>query len=96
MIDPFSRTLAAPISSQRHYFSVCHRIGTNFTATAKGFFIDTETRTIKYKDVNDTGTKLDIVGLDDMEPANEKEEYESVMNPGKVDKKKVIARKVSY
>lgn len=61
VIDPFSRTLAAPISSQRHYFSVCHRIGTNFTHSAKGFYIDTETRNIRYKDVNDTGTKLDIV-----------------------------------
>lgn len=61
VIDPFSRTLAAPISSQRHYFSVCHRIGTSFTQSAKGFYIDPDTRTIKYKDVNDTGTKLDIV-----------------------------------
>ena len=79
VIDPFSRTLAAPISSQRHYFSVCHRIGTNFTGSAKGFYIDTETRIIKYKDVNDTGTKLDIVGSNDADPATEQEEYEGVM-----------------
>ena len=71
VIDPFSRTLAAPISSQRHYFSVCHRIGTNFTHSAKGFYIDPDTRTIKYKDVNDTGTKLDIVNHNDVEPASE-------------------------
>lgn len=70
VIDPFSRTLAAPISSQRHYFSVCHRIGTNFTSTAKGFYIDTDTRIIKYKDVNDTGTKLDIVNENDVSPAD--------------------------
>lgn len=81
VIDPFSRTLAAPISSQRHYFSVCHRIGTNFTNSAKGFFIDTDTRNIKYKDVNDTGTKLDIIGFNDVEPANEQEEYQAIMMP---------------
>ena len=89
VIDPFSRTLAAPISSQRHYFSVSHRIGTNFTPSGKGFFIDTETRNIKYKDVNDTGTKLDIVNPDDVEPADEKEEYDNYMNPGSVDKRRV-------
>ncbi len=96
VIDPFSRTLAAPISSQRHYFSVCHRIGTNFTPSGKGFFIDTDTRNIKYKDVNDTGTKLDIVNADDVEPADEREEYESLMNPKNADKRRVQARKVSY
>lgn len=96
VIDPFSRTLAAPISSQRHYFSVCHRIGTNFTPSGKGFYIDTDTRTIKYKDVNDTGTKLDIVGIDDVEPASESEEYDSLMNPKNADKKRVQARKISY
>ena len=96
VIDPFSRTLAAPISSQRHYFSVCHRIGTNFTPSGKGFFIDTDTRNIKYKDVNDTGTKLDIVSSDDVEPADEREEYESLMNPKGADKRRVQARKISY
>lgn len=96
VIDPFSRTLAAPISSQRHYFSVCHRIGTSFTQSAKGFYIDPDTRTIKYKDINDTGTKLDIISETDVEPADEKEEYDAIMNPAKADKRKIIARKVSY
>lgn len=96
VIDPFSRTLAAPISSQRHYFSVCHRIGTNFTPSGKGFYIDTDVRSIKYKDVNDTGTKLDIVGNEDVEPADEREEYEAIMNPKAADKRRVQARKVSY
>lgn len=96
VIDPFSRTLAAPISSQRHYFSVSHRIGTNFTPSGKGFFIDTETRNIKYKDVNDTGTKLDIVNPDDVEPADEKEEYDNYMSPGSVDKRRVQSRRMSY
>ncbi len=89
VIDPFSRTLAAPISSQRHYFSVCHRIGTNFSPSGKGFYIDTDTRNIKYKDVNDTGTKLDIVSNEDVEPADEKEEYENVVNPKTGDKKRI-------
>ena len=75
---------------------MCHRIGTNFTPSGKGFYIDSDTRTIKYKDVNDTGTKLDIVGNDDVEPADESEEYESLMNPKNADKKRVQARKVSY
>lgn len=96
VIDPFSRTLAAPISSQRHYFSVCHRIGTNFTPSGKGFFIDTDTRNIKYKDVNDTGTKLDIVDAEAVEPANAQEEYESIISPGSVDKKRVQSRRTSY
>ena len=96
VIDPFSRTLAAPISSQRHYFGVCHRIGTNLTATAKGFYIDCETRHIKFKDVNDTGTKLEIVGLRDVEPADEQEEYYFVLNPAAGDPRRIKARKVSY
>jgi hypothetical protein len=68
---------------------VCHRIGTNFTATGKGFYIDTDTRVIKYKDVSDTGTKLDIVGNNDVDPADEFEEYESIMNPATADKKRI-------
>jgi dynein heavy chain, axonemal len=96
VIDPFSRTLAAPISSQRHYFSVCHRIGTNFTPSGKGFFIDTDTRNIKYKDVNDTGTKLDIINNDDVEPADEREEYKAIMHPDEADRRRVQARRVSY
>lgn len=61
VIDPFSRTLAAPVSSQRHYLSVSHRIGTNFTPTGKGYYIDVDTRSVRYKNINDSGTKLDIV-----------------------------------
>ena len=60
VIDPFSRTLAAPVSSQRHYLSVSHKIGTNYTPSGKGFYIDIETRVVRYKDINETGTKLDI------------------------------------
>ncbi len=75
---------------------MCHRIGTNFTPSGKGFYIDTDVRSIKYKDVNDTGTKLDIVGSEDVEPADEREEYEALMNPKGADKRRVQARKISY
>jgi dynein heavy chain len=79
VIDPFSRTLAAPVSSQRHYLSVCHRIGTNYTPTAKGFYIDTDLRIVRYKDVDgEKDTKLEIFNENDIEPADEQEEYESV------------------
>lgn len=96
MIDPFSRTLAAPVSSQRHYLSVCHRIGTNFTPTAKGFYIDTDVRVVKYKDLNDNCTKLDIVTDNEVEPADEAEEYESILHPSHCDPRRINARKESF
>lgn len=96
VIDPFSRTLAAPISSQRHYFGVCHRIGTNLTPTAKGFFIDSDTRNIKFKDVNDTGTKLEIVGARDVEPADEQEAYECALDSSVADPRRIKAREISF
>lgn len=79
VIDPFSRTLAAPVSSQKHYLSVSHKIGTNFTPTAKGFYIDVEFRNVRYKDISDTGTKLDIVSDNDIQPADDIEEYEACL-----------------
>lgn len=96
VIDPFSRTLAAPVSSQRHYLSVSHKIGTNYTPTGKGFYIDIETRVVRYKDVNETGTKLDIVKEGEAEPADEAEEYDAVMHPQHADPHRVNARRVSY
>jgi dynein heavy chain len=96
VIDPFSRTLAAPVSSQRHYLSVCHRIGTNYTQSAKGFYIDVDFRNVRYKDIHDTGTKLDIVNENDIAPADEQEEYEAVMFPGTADPRRIKARRVSY
>jgi dynein heavy chain len=96
VIDPFSRTLAAPVSSQRHYLSVCHRIGTNYTPTAKGFYIDTDVRVVKYKDISDTGTKLDIISEHDAEPADELEEYDAVMQPANADPRRIQARRESF
>lgn len=87
VIDAFSRTLAAPISSEKHYFSVCHKIGTNFSPNSKGFYIDSEARIIKFKSMNEGGHKLDIVGSNQdgimtmVEPADEQEEYEALIYP---------------
>jgi hypothetical protein len=61
--------------------SVSHKIGTNYTPSGKGFYIDIETRVVRYKNINETGTKLDIVKEGQVEPADEAEEYDSVMNP---------------
>ncbi len=91
VIDPFSRTLAAPISSQRHYFSICHRIGTSFTPTSKGFYIDSETRMIRYKNLNQSDTKLNIISDTAIEPATEQEEYDGLMNPALIDPSKIDA-----
>jgi dynein heavy chain, axonemal len=96
VIDPFSRTLAAPVSAQRHYLQVCHRIGTNYTPTAKGFYIDTDVRTAKFKDVSEPGCKLDIVNENQVEPADEAEEYESILHPTNCDPRRIAARKTSY
>lgn len=102
VIDAFSRTLAAPISSERHYFSVCHKVGTNFTPTSKGFYIDSEARIIKFKRMDNSSTKLDIVGngadniFSMVEPATEQEEYEALIYPQNADKKRITARKISY
>lgn len=95
VIDAFSRTLAAPISSERHYFSVCHKIGTNFTPSAKGFFIDTDSRVIKYKAMEGGDSKMDVLGQSNdqtaslVEPADEQEEYEALLYPQNADKRRI-------
>ena len=100
VIDPFSRTLAAPISSEKHYFSVCHKIGTNFTPTTKGLYVDSKTRTVRFKPMGEkSGTKLDSAGSGGaaaVEPADEQEEYEALIYPQNADPKRIKARKVSY
>jgi len=95
VIDAFSRTLAAPISSERHYFSVCHKIGTNFTPSSKGFYIDSEARIIKFKAMEGGDSKLNIVGgansgiIEMSEPADEQEEYEALLYPQNADKRRI-------
>ena len=75
---------------------MCHRIGTNYTPTAKGFYIDTDVRVVKYKDISDTGTKLDIISEHDAEPADELEEYDAVMQPANADPRRIQARRESF
>lgn len=96
VIDPFSRTLAAPISSLRHYLSVSHRIGTNYTPSSKGYYIDVDHRTIKYKNLYGK-TKLFLTSDKEiLEPADEMEEYQSLQDKDSVDPMRIKARKDSY
>jgi hypothetical protein len=76
--------------------SVCHKVGTNYTPTAKGFYVDPDLRIVRYKDVNEGATKLEIVSQNDIEPADEAEEYEAILHPSKADARRIIARKSSY
>ena len=96
VIDPFSRTLAAPISSLRHYLSVSHRIGTNYTPSSKGYYIDIDNRTIKYKNIFGKTKPFLSTEKEILEPANENEEYEGIMNPEIAEIERIQARKDSY
>ena len=96
VIDPFSRTLAAPISSLRHYLSVSHRIGTNYTPGSKGYYIDIDHRSIKYKNLFGNSKMFLSSENEIIEPADELEEYESLMKPDTQDEERVEARKHSY
>ena len=48
VIDIFSRTLAAPISSLKTYIPPSARIASNYTPSAKSLIIDAEFRTIRF------------------------------------------------
>ena len=96
VIDPFSRTLAAPISSLKHYLSVSHRIGTNYTQSSKGYYIDIDHRTIKYKNLFGKEKLFLSSEKEIIEPADEMEEYESLMSPETSDYERIEARKASY
>lgn len=76
--------------------SVSHKIGTNYTPTGKGFYIDIETRVVRYKDLSEVGTKLDIVQDGEVQPADEAEEYDGYMNPQNADARRINARRVSF
>lgn len=101
VIDAFSRTLAAPITGEKGYFSVCHKIATNFSPQSRGFYIDTRDRVVKFKKLDLGKHKLNLVnnsqdGLQMVKPATEQEEYEALIYPQNADKRKIQARKVSY
>jgi len=96
VLDQFSRTIAAPITSQKHYFSVCHKIGTHYTTSSRGLYIDPESRIVKYKTIEDGGTKLNIMSQGYVEPATEEEEYRALTYGDASVKHKVDSRKRAY
>jgi dynein heavy chain len=77
VIDAFSRTLAAPISNEKEYFPVSHKLGTNFSQETKGLYIDIEARAVRFKKMGQGQPNLNIVGdssitkYADVEPASE-------------------------
>ena len=95
-IDPFSRTLAAPVTSVKNYLPMSHKIGTNYTLTSKGLYVDVEKCVVRYKDVNDQGTKLDMYDEAAVQPASEAEELAFIKNPTHGDPKRIKVRKDSY
>ena len=96
VIDPFSRTLSAPITSMRTYLSVSHRIGTNYSPASKGYYVDVDHRMIKYKSIFSKNKPFLSSEKETVELASEQEEYEGLMNPDNADSDKIQARKDSY
>jgi len=96
VLDQFSRTIAAPITSQKHYFSVCHKIGTHYTLSSRGLYIDPDTRMVKFKTIEDDTTKLNMMARTYVEPSTEEEEYMAVVHNDSALRYKVEARKRAY
>ena len=97
VIDPFSRTGAAPINSEKSYLSYVHRIGAHYTPSSRGLFIDPDMRIIKYQLVEDaSGAKLNMMAKGFVEPCTEEEEYESIVNRDQSYSTRIQARKKSY
>lgn len=48
ILDKFSRTLAAPICSQKYNLSVSNRIGNKYTKSAEKLYLDPQTKQIMY------------------------------------------------
>ena len=96
VLDQFSRTVAAPITSQKHYFSVCHKVASHYTMSSRGLYVDPESRQVKYKLIEDDGTKLNMMARSYVEPATEEEEYLAATKGEPELKYKVDARKRAY
>ena len=76
VIDLYARTIAAPITSQRHFFPLPHKIGTHYTFTSRGLYISSESGQVRFKVMDDkTAIKLNMMALTYIEPASENEEY---------------------
>lgn len=80
VIDAFSRTLAAPVTSHKQYFHISHKVGANYTPSSRGLYIDPENRQVRFKKLHGyEGTNLSIVQDSAAQPATEMEEYKAVM-----------------
>lgn len=64
ILDKFSRTLAAPICSQKYNLSVSSRIGGNFTEEAKRLYIDYDSKIIKVARMKDN--KVNFTANEDL------------------------------
>jgi dynein heavy chain len=47
ILDKFSRTLAAPLSSQKFNLSISARIGSNYTSSARTLHFDNESKGVQ-------------------------------------------------
>lgn len=47
VLDKFSRTLATPVSEMKYNLNPCGRIGSNFTPSAKLFYLDSKEKIVK-------------------------------------------------
>ncbi len=75
-LDFFSRTLAAPVTSQKYYFSLSHRIASNYTPSLRGVYFDTRLRVILYKPLHaHSKATLSIITDNTVTPATDEEEY---------------------
>ena len=88
VIDAFSRTLAAPVTSHKQYFHIAHKIGANYTPSSRGLFIDPDLRQVRFKKLHSSSNNgqsklgqmnLSIVQDSAVSPATEMEEYKAVM-----------------
>eukprot|EP00829_Urostomides_striatus_P018636 TRINITY_DN6830_c0_g1_i1.p1 TRINITY_DN6830_c0_g1~~TRINITY_DN6830_c0_g1_i1.p1 ORF type:complete len:495 (-),score=139.57 TRINITY_DN6830_c0_g1_i1:15-1499(-) len=96
VLDQFSRTIAAPITSQKHYFSICHKIGSHYTMGSRGLYVDPEIRAVRFKTIEEEGTKLNMMARNFVEPATEEEEYLAATKGDASLKFRVDARKRTY
>lgn len=96
IIDIFSRTQAAPITSQKYYFSVCHKIGSHYTMTSRGLYMDPESRLVKYRQIDESNSKIVVPSRYFVEPATEEEEYKAVIFALPGLKSKINSRKQAF
>lgn len=96
-LDFFSRTLAAPVTSQKYYFSLAHRIASNYTPALRGVYFDTRLRAILYKPLHaHSKATLSIITEQTVPPATDEEEYLSSIGRMEVPPARLKAKQASY